>query len=91
MTETLGLTQEQQKKIKAIFDKNATAFKELMAKGYKNLTEEDRTKLRGLMKKQREEIDALLTPEQREKAKAAMEKRRGKRRPGGERKHEAVK
>jgi Spy/CpxP family protein refolding chaperone len=77
MTETLGLTQEQQDKIKAIYDKNAPTFKELMAKGYQNLTEEDRTKLRELMKKQREEVDEVLTPEQREKAKAATEKRRG--------------
>ena len=90
MTETLGLTQEQQDKIKAIYDKNAPAFKELMAKGRGNLTDEDKTKLRELMKAQTEAIEAVLTPEQKEKAKAEREKRRaewekrrGQRRQGG--------
>ena len=76
MTEVLGLTQEQQDKMKAIYEKNAPVFKELMAKGRENLTAEDKTKLRALMKAQGEAIKAVLTPEQKEKAKAEREKRR---------------
>ena len=88
MTQTLGLTQEQQDKIKAIIEKNAPAMKELRDKGYKNLTEEDKTKMRDLMKKQGEEIDAVLTPEQKEKQKAEMQKRRAQGRPGAQPKPE---
>ena len=77
MTEKLGLTQEQQDKIKAIYEKNAPAMKELMAKGRENLTEADRTKMRELGKAQNDEIDALLTPEPKEKRKEM--------RPGGRR------
>jgi Spy/CpxP family protein refolding chaperone len=76
MTEELNLTQEQQDKVKAIMEKGAGQMKDLMAKGRENLTEEDKTKFRELMKSQFEEISALLTPEQKEKYKAAMEKRR---------------
>ena len=84
MTESLGLSQEQQDKVKAIQEKNAPAMKELMAKGRENLTEEDKTKMKELMKTQTEEISAILTPEQKEKFKADMEKRRGEGgRPGG--------
>ncbi|KAB2637741.1 MAG: hypothetical protein DVB26_09300 [Verrucomicrobia bacterium] len=82
MTQTLGLTQEQQDKIKAIMEKNAPAIKELRDKGYQNLTEEDKTKMRDLMKQQNEEIDALITPEQKAKQKAEMQKRRAQGRPG---------
>ena len=91
MAETLGLTQEQQDKIKAIFEKSAPAMKELRDKGFTNLTEEDKTKMRDLMKKQGEEVDAVLTPEQKEKQKAAMEKRRGAGRPDGQPKPEPAK
>ena len=80
MTETLGLSQEQQDKIKAIMEKGAASMKEAMAKGRENLTEEDKTKFRELMKAQFEEIGAVLTPEQKEKQKAEMAKRGG---PGG--------
>jgi Spy/CpxP family protein refolding chaperone len=80
MTEKLGLTQEQQDKIKAIQEKNAPAMKEIFAKGRENLTEEDKTKMREMMKTQTEETAAVLTPEQKEKWKAEMEKRGG---PGG--------
>jgi Spy/CpxP family protein refolding chaperone len=83
MTEELGLTQDQQDKIKAIFEKDAPQFKELMAKGRENLTEEDKTKFRELFKSQSEEIAAVLTPEQKEKYKAAMEKRRAAGGAGG--------
>ena len=76
MTEELNLTQEQQDKIKAIAEKNAPQFKEIIAKGRDNLTAEDKTKLRELGKTQTEEIATILTPEQKEKYKAAVEKRR---------------
>ena len=97
MTETLGLSQEQQDKIKAIQEKNAPAMKELMAKGRENLTEEDKTKMKELFKTQMEATAEVLTPEQKEKWKAEMEKRggpggkRGERKPGegGEKKPEA--
>ena len=69
MTEKLGLNEEQQGKIKAIYEKNEPKLKELQAKGRQNLTEEDRTKLRELMKAQSEEVAAVLTPEQKEKMK----------------------
>ena len=82
MTEELGLTQEQQDKIKAIYEKNAPQFKDLMAKGRENLSEDDKTKMRELFKTQTEEIAAVLTPEQKEKYKAAMEKRRRPRKRG---------
>ena len=86
MTETLGLSQEQQDKVKAIQEKNAPAMKELMAKGRENLTEEDKTKMKELMKTQMEAINAVLTPEQQEKQKAEMAKRGGPGGPRGERK-----
>jgi Spy/CpxP family protein refolding chaperone len=76
MTETLGLSQEQQDKVKAIQEKNGPAMKEIFAKGRENLTEEDKTKMRELMKTQMEEIGAVLTPEQKEKWQAEMAKRR---------------
>jgi Spy/CpxP family protein refolding chaperone len=50
-----------------------------MAKGRDNLTEEDKTKFREFLKSQSEEIATVLTPEQKEKYKAAMEKRRAER------------
>ena len=86
MTELLGLSQEQQDKIKAIQEKNAPAMKELMAKGRENLTEEDKTKMKELFKAQMEATNEVLTAEQKEKWKAEMEKRGGPggRRPGGD-------
>ena len=86
MTESLGLSQEQQDKIKAIQEKNAPAMKELMAKGRENLTEEDKTKMKELFKAQTEATNEVLTAEQKEKWKAEMEKRGGPggRRPGGD-------
>jgi Spy/CpxP family protein refolding chaperone len=76
MTDELGLTQDQQDKIKAIMEKYAPQVKELMAKGRENLTDDDKNKFRELVKSQMEDISAVLTPEQKEKYKAAMEKRR---------------
>lgn len=69
LTEKLNLTPEQQDKVRAIHEKNAPAFKELMAKGRENLSEADKTRFRELMKTQMEEVAAILTPEQKEKMK----------------------
>lgn len=85
MTEKLGLTQEQQNKVKAIYEKNGPQFKELMAKGRENLTEDDKTKMRELMKSQFEEVGAVLTPEQKEKMKELRPEGRGGDRKPGER------
>ena len=88
MTERLGLNQEQQDKIKAIMGKNADTMKALREKGRENLTEEDKTKMREMMKTQMEEINAVLTEEQKTKMKEAFQRRGG---PGGDRKPEGDK
>ena len=68
LTEKLGLTEEQQGKIKDIFAKNmpnAKALREDTA-----LSQEDRrAKMMELRKAEAEEIRAVLTPEQQEKMK----------------------
>jgi Spy/CpxP family protein refolding chaperone len=72
MTEKLGLNQEQQDKIKAIMEESRGKFE-----GMKDLTpDERREKMREVMKADREKIGEVLTPEQKEKWKAAMEERR---------------
>jgi Spy/CpxP family protein refolding chaperone len=76
LTEALNLTQEQQDKIKAIMEKSAPQFRELISKGRDNLTDEDKTKIRELLKTQTEEINAVLTQEQKDKFKEMMERRR---------------
>ncbi len=81
MTEHLGLTGDQQAKIKAIFESHGPAIKELMAKRRDALTEEDKTKLRKMMKASRDEVSAVLTPEQKEK----MDKWRAEHGRGGPR------
>ena len=86
MTETLGLSQEQQDKIKAIYAKDADAMKALREKGRENLTEEDKTKMRELMKLQIEAVQAVLTEEQKTKMKEAFQRRGGPGGPGGDRK-----
>ena len=79
MTETLGLTQDQQDKIKAIFEKDKAKFEEA-----RKAPEDQRgEKVRELMKTQREEIGAVLTQEQKDKMKAEGEKRRAERGAGG--------
>ena len=64
----LGLTAEQQDKIKAIFQKNDERIKELRTDYYKHLGE-----IREQLKK---EIDAVLTPGQKEKMEAMIQKQR---------------
>ncbi len=88
MTETLGLTQDQQDKIKAIYAKDADAMKALREKGRENLTEEERTKMRDAFKTQMEAVQAVLTEEQKTKMKDAFQRRGG---PGGDRKPEGDK
>jgi len=80
MTEQLGLTPEQAEKIKAIYEKGAEANKALREKGFNNLTDEEKTKMRDSMKAQQDEIAAILTPEQKKKQEEARGQRGG---PGG--------
>lgn len=87
----LNLTKEQQEKVKGIQDKQREE-----AEGVRNNSlsrEEQRTKMMEIRKKYSDQIDAILTPEQREKLKAKqkemqeqMEKRRrdGGGGPGGQ-------
>jgi Spy/CpxP family protein refolding chaperone len=55
----LGLTQEQKDKIHAIFQKNEERMKAYWSEGHAKLAE--------LRKQLKDEIDAVLTPEQRQK------------------------
>src|SRR6185369_7567063 len=80
ITEQLGLTPEQAEKIKAIYEKGAEANKALREKGFNNLTDEEKTKMRDSMKAQQDEIAAILTPEQKKKQEEARGQRGG---PGG--------
>ncbi len=73
MKEKLGLTDEQEGKVKAIFEKNRGKRAEL-----KGLSKEDRrSKMRETLKSEMEEVGAILTPEQKEKWKTEMKNRRG--------------
>ena len=82
MTEQLGLSQEQQHKIKAIFE----GGREEMAKLKDTPEDQRRAKYGEFMKAQSEKVLAVLTPEQQEKYKAAIAERakEGGRRPGGD-------
>ena len=69
LTEKLGLTEEQQGKIKEIFAKNVPKAKALREDSA--LSQEDkRAKMMEVRKAEAEEIRAVLTPEQQEKMKA---------------------
>jgi Spy/CpxP family protein refolding chaperone len=75
MTESLALTQEQQTKIKAILEANQAKFTAL-----RDLPQDERrTKMRDLTQAQNDEIDKVLTAEQKEKAKAERAKRAAER------------
>ena len=75
MTETLALTQEQQTKIKGILEANQAKFAAL-----RDLPQDERrTKSRELTQAQNDEIDKVLTAEQKEKAKAERAKRQAER------------
>jgi periplasmic protein CpxP/Spy len=79
MKEQLGLTDEQVTKIKAIYEKGAESTKALREKGFQNLSEEERTKMRESMQAQQKEVGDVLTPEQKKKLEESRQ--RG---PGGE-------
>lgn len=65
MTEKLGLSDEQQQKVKAIMEEGREKMKE-----WKDLApEERREKGRAFMQEQNAKINAVLTPEQQEKFK----------------------
>lgn len=83
MKEALGLTPEQVEKLKPIFAKDMEKFKALR-EDTALTPEAKREKMRAIFEGSREEVKAVLTPEQAEKWKAGMEKRRAefqKRRP----------
>jgi len=69
LTEKLSLTEEQQTKVKEIYAKSGPELRELRAKGRESLSDDDKKKMRELMKSQMQEIGAVLTPEQKEKMK----------------------
>ncbi len=75
MSEKLGLSAEQQGKVRSIFEKSAPELKALMAKGRDNASEADKEKFRSLMREQMEAIAGVLNPDQREKFKEAMKMR----------------
>lgn len=81
MTEQLTLTQEQQDKVKAIFE----GGREEMAKLRETPEDQRREKFGAFMKAQNEKVLAVLTPEQQEKYKAVIAERAkqgGDRKPG---------
>ena len=69
MTEKLGLTQDQQDKIKAIFEKYSPQIKAIVSKGTANLTADEKTKVQELIKAEHGEVDDVLTDEQKAKRK----------------------
>lgn len=75
MKETLGLTPEQVEKLKPIFARDADKLKAIREDAALT-AEEKREKARAIYEGSVEEIKAVLTPDQAEKWKAAMEKRR---------------
>ena len=86
MTEKLGLSSDQQGKVRAILEKSGPEMRALMEKGRENVSEADKEKFRAVMRTQMEEIDGVLNSEQREKFKEAMQARAGERggkSPGG--------
>ena len=81
MTETLGLSEDQQTKIKAIFE----GGREEMAKLREVPEDQRRAKFGEFMKAQNEKVLAVLTPEQQEKYKASIAERAKQGGPGGPR------
>lgn len=75
MKEKLGLTPEQVEKLKPIFAADAEKLKALRDDAA--LTREQKgEKMRAIFQASMEELKAIITPDQAEKWKAAMEKRR---------------
>lgn len=80
LTEALTLNQEQQTKIKKIWEDGRPQFE-----GLRDLPQEERReKMREAMKVQNEKIAEVLTPEQKEKYKELMARRAEDRRGGAE-------
>jgi len=75
MKEQLGLTPEQVEKLKPIFAKDAEQYKALREDAALS-REQKGEKMRAIFQASREQIQAILTPDQVEKMKATMEKRR---------------
>jgi periplasmic protein CpxP/Spy len=78
MSERLNLTQEQKEKIRPILQHQVDQWKALRADT--SLSEEDRrAKAREIGKSTHEQIEQILTPEQKEKMKEMMQKARERR------------
>ena len=71
LTESLKLTEEQQKQVYALNLSRAQKMDEM-----RNSQDADRSKMRESMEAFNTELQKVLTPEQQEKYKAAMEERR---------------
>jgi len=78
MTESLKLTEDQQKQIYALNLDRGKKMEEL-----RNSAGQDRSKMRESMEAFNTEVSKILTPEQQEKYKAMMEERRNNRGGGG--------
>ena len=85
MFKDLNLTKDQQDKVKAIQDKQRTEMETIRNSSLSR--EEQRTKMMDMRKKYNDEIEAVLTPEQKEKYKAKQkemqEQMQQRRRDGG--------
>lgn len=85
MFKDLNLTKEQQEKVKTIMEKQRTEMETLRNSSLSR--EEQRTKMMDMRKKYNDEIEAVLTPEQKEKYKAKQkemqEQMQQRRRDGG--------
>ncbi|RXK60944.1 hypothetical protein ESA94_10845 [Lacibacter luteus] len=89
MFKDLNLSKDQQDKVKAIQDKQREEMETLRNSSLSR--EEQRTKMMDIRKKYNEQIEAILTPEQKEKYKAKqkemqeqMQRRQGGGGPGGQ-------
>ncbi len=88
LTDKLSLTPEQQEKAKAVYAKNVDALKAMRED--KSLSEEaKREKFTEMRKSEMQEIQAMLTPEQKEKMKEVFRERAGAARGANARKPEA--
>lgn len=82
IAEKLGLSPEQKSKLDALRQAQRTALDAVAAD--KSLSDDERrTKVRGIFESNREQMKAVLTPEQREKAAMARKQFMGGRGPGG--------
>lgn len=85
MFKDLNLTKDQQDKVKAIQDKQRAEMETIRNSSLSR--EEQRTKMMDMRKKYNDEIEAVLTPEQKEKYKAKQkemqEQMQQRRRDGG--------